>query len=172
MAGVVWVTGLYAAGKTTTAREICHRLQPEHAVVHLDGDDLRRLFGDNHDFSRSGRIALGKQYFDLAHHLESQGLLVVVSAIALFREVNEYAETTVDRLVTILLDLPISVLRERDPRGLYRAFDDGRMTSVAGLDLAVDWPQAPNLRISSPEATPAEVALHAVDTIRVAGLIS
>jgi len=133
MAGVVWVTGLSAAGKTTTAAAICRMLRPEVAVAHLDGDALRGILGGSRDYSRASRVALGKQYFDLASHLERQGILVVLSAIALFREVDEHAEKVVDRLVKVVLDLPVSALRDRDPKGLYRAFDAGQTRFVAGL---------------------------------------
>ena len=43
---VVWITGLSGAGKSSLAHEVVLRLRAEgKAVVMLDGDELREVFG-------------------------------------------------------------------------------------------------------------------------------
>ena len=43
---VIWITGLSGAGKSTLAHEVIARLRAQgEAVVMLDGDELRELFG-------------------------------------------------------------------------------------------------------------------------------
>jgi len=36
----------------------------------------------------------------------------------------------------------VNELRRRDPKGIYRRFDTGELTNVAGLDLTIDEPKA------------------------------
>ena len=38
------------------------------------------------------------------------------------------------------LDIPISELKKRDPKGIYRKFSLGKITNVAGLDLKIQKP--------------------------------
>jgi adenylylsulfate kinase len=42
----------------------------------------------------------------------------------------------------------LSELRKRDPKGIYKKFDNGEIKNVAGLDFQVDFPLNPDLLIS------------------------
>jgi cytidine diphosphoramidate kinase len=42
------------------------------------------------------------------------------------------------------LRVPLEELRRRDPKGIYRRFDAGEINNVAGLDLHIDEPEAPD----------------------------
>jgi len=46
----------------------------------------------------------------------------------------------------VFLDIPFDILRSRDPLGIYKKFDAGELSDVAGLDLAVDRPETPDLK--------------------------
>ena len=44
---MVWITGLSAAGKTSTAKIVADQLIKDgHKVIHLDGDELRQAMAD------------------------------------------------------------------------------------------------------------------------------
>jgi adenylylsulfate kinase-like enzyme len=92
---VIWITGLSGAGKSTLAHEVEGKLRHAgKAVVMLDGDELRAVFGaaeanvENH--GREGRLALAKKYSHLCLILASQGLTVVIATISLFRELHSW----------------------------------------------------------------------------------
>lgn len=147
---VIWITGLSGAGKSTLAQEIGKRLRQScKAVVILDGDELREVFGTtapnatNH--GREGRLALAFQYAHLCRILASQNLTVVIATISLFKEVHAWNRATLPGYFEVYLKVPIDELRRRDPKGIYRRFDAGELTHVAGLDLPVDEPEAADL---------------------------
>jgi adenylylsulfate kinase len=147
---VVWITGLSGAGKSTLAHEVVARLRAAgEAVVMLDGDELREVFGavaanaQNH--GREGRLALAMQYAHLCRVIAAQGLTVVISTISLFREVHVWNRANLPGYFEVYLKVPVEELRRRDPKGIYRRFDAGELTHVAGLDLPVDEPEAADL---------------------------
>lgn len=144
---VCWITGLSGAGKSTLANEVTARLRASgKTVVMLDGDDLREVFGavaanaENH--GREGRLALAMQYAHLCRVIASQGLTVVIATISLFREVHAWNRENLPGYFEVYLKVPMEELRRRDPKGIYRRFDAGELTDVAGLDLPIDEPEA------------------------------
>lgn len=144
---VVWITGLSGAGKSTLAREVVARLRARgEAAVMLDGDELREVFGavaaSARNHGREGRLALAMQYAHLCRIIASQGLNVVIATISLFREVHAWNRENVPGYFEVYLKIPMEELRRRDPKGIYRRFDAGELKHVAGLDLAIDEPDA------------------------------
>lgn len=144
---VIWITGLSGAGKSTLAHKVVAHLRAVgEAVVMLDGDELREVFGavaanaQNH--GREGRLALAMQYAHLCRVIAAQGLTVVIATISLFREVHTWNRTNLPDYFEVYLKVPVEELRRRDPKGIYRRFDAGELTHVAGLDLPIDEPEA------------------------------
>ena len=156
---VIWITGLSGAGKSTLAREMVARIRADgKAVVFLDGDELREVFGavaanaQNH--SREGRLSLAMQYANLCRLISAQGLTVVIATISLFREVYSWNRANLPGYFEVYLKVPLEELRRRDPKGIYRCFDAGELTHVAGLDLPIDEPEAADLIVEfDPERT-------------------
>lgn len=149
LGSVIWITGLSGAGKSTLARETVSLMrQEDKAVVMLDGDELREVFGSvaanalNH--GREGRLQLSMQYAHLCRFIAVQGLTVVIATISLFREVHTWNRANLPGYFEVYLKVPVEVLRRRDPKGIYRRFDAGQLTNVAGLDLPIDEPEAPD----------------------------
>lgn len=144
---VVWITGLSGAGKSTLAAFLAGRLREGgEAVVMLDGDELREVFGavaaNARNHGREGRLALAMQYAHLCRVIAAQGLTVVIATISLFREVHAWNRAHLPGYFEVYLKVPVEELRRRDPKGIYRRFDAGELTHVAGLDLPVDEPES------------------------------
>jgi len=144
---VIWITGLSGAGKSTLASEVVKRLRASgKAAVMLDGDELREVFGataanvENH--GREGRLALAMQYAHLCRVIAAQGFTLVIATISLFREVHTWNRANLPGYFEVYLKMPVEELRRRDPKGIYRRFDAGELTHVAGLDLPIDEPKA------------------------------
>jgi len=176
MAGrVIWITGLSGAGKTTVAIELAERLRGAgQAVVSLDGDDLRRVWGDSPTdeagYGREERIALGIRYARLAKLLSSQNLIVIVATISLFREVHIWNRENIPRYFEVYLRAPLDELRRRDPKGIYRRYEAGELKNVAGLDLDVDEPDCPDLLLDfmpprTARAMAEEVHSHLIESV-------
>jgi adenylylsulfate kinase len=111
----------------------------------LDGDDLRSVLGvPSSDFSREERLRLAFVYADLCRYLASQGAIVVIATIALFKEIHIWNRKNLPNYYEVFLDVPLSVLIDRDPKGLYERFSKGEIRNVAGLDFEVDFPSNPD----------------------------
>lgn len=144
---VIWITGLSGAGKSTLAREIVARLRADdNAVVMLDGDELRDVFGADvsnaRNHGRDRRLALAMQYAQLCSILAGQGLTVVIATISLFREVHVWNRANLPGYYEVYLKVPVDELRRRDPKAIYLRFDAGELKNVAGLDLPIDEPES------------------------------
>lgn len=167
---VVWITGLSGAGKSTLAAVLAGRLREAgEAVVVLDGDELREVFGavaaNARNHGREGRLALAMQYAHLCRVIAAQGLTVVIATISLFREVHAWNRAHLPGYFEVYLKVPVEELRRRDPKGIYRRFDAGELTHVAGLDLPVDEPEAADWVVEFVPGCP--VAALAEDLMRI-----
>lgn len=145
---VYWVAGLSGAGKTTLCRELAAHLRTQGcAVVMLDGDELREAMGATNAYTRQERLQLAMRYAHLCRMIASQGVDVAIATISLFREVHEWNRANMPGYVEIYLDVPLDELKQRDPKQIYARAARGELKNVAGLDFAVDEPQAPDVRI-------------------------
>jgi adenylylsulfate kinase-like enzyme len=160
MSHVIWITGLSAAGKTTLATAVTRRLREEGTpVVMLDGDELREALAVTDTHTRDSRLVLAHKYSRLALMIACQGVTVVVGTVALFKEIHAWNRENLPGYFEVYLRVPLDELRRRDPKGIYKRFDAGKLTDVAGLDLPVDEPAAPHLLIEYKSGVTPDVEL-------------
>jgi len=159
---VLWITGLSGAGKSTLAREVATLLRAQgESVFLLDGDEIREALdadagtGKNH--LRKTRLVLARRYSSLSRVISAQGLTVVVATISLFREVHEWNRKNIPNYFEVYLKVPVEELRKRDPKKIYKKFESGEITNVAGLDLKIDEPVSPDLVFEFEQGKPASV---------------
>jgi adenylylsulfate kinase-like enzyme len=174
---VLWITGLSGAGKSTLAYEVVARLRATgEAVVLLDGDELRDVFGavaaNAQNYGREGRLALAMQYAHLCRAISAQGLTVVIATISLFREVHIWNRANLPCYFEVYLKVPVDELRRRDPKGIYRRFDAGELANVAGLDLPIDEPEAADWVVEfEPDRSAATIAIELLKTLKLKGAL-
>lgn len=80
---IQWIYGESGCGKTTLARKLL-----DARTVHLDGDDMRRVWTDL-QFSDEDRMINNLRIAHLARVLDRQGFNVVVSTIAPTQEIRD-----------------------------------------------------------------------------------
>jgi adenylylsulfate kinase len=172
-ARVFWITGLSGAGKTTTCRALVCALRAQgRAIVMLDGDELRDALGASHAHGREERLALAMRYARLCRMIARQGIDVAIATISLFGEVDEWNRRNLPGYVEVFLRVPLPVLEARDPKGIYARARAGEAGNVAGIDLQVDEPRAPDVLVdhdpaASPEAIAARIIRHAQANSRI-----
>ena len=165
MSKVIWITGLSASGKTTLASAVTKSLKEKgHPTIMLDGDILRECLDVQKQNSREERRRLAYTYSRFAKMLSSQGVFVVVGTIALFKEIHQWNRENIPGYFEVFLNVPMEELRKRDPKGIYKKFFNGEIKDVAGLDISVDYPSNPHLKINfSKEKTPKIVSKILLD---------
>ena len=130
-----WITGLSAAGKTTLSTLLVEYLRKNKIeVVHFDGDDLREVFSD-YGNSKTDRLKRAKKFSKLCKLIIDQGFSVVIGIIGLSHELQEWNRKNIDNYIEIFLDIPLTELEKRDPKGIYRDAREGKIKNVYGFDL-------------------------------------
>lgn len=145
---VIWITGISASGKTTLSRAIMKKfktLVPEMCLV--DGDEVRALFGNDLSYDEVGRTAQITRIQKFVNILDDQKLCVVVAALYAHPKLLEWNSENFSEYYEIYLNAPLSIVRERDPKGLYKQADAGQMECVVGLDVPWHEPVNPTLKI-------------------------
>ena len=80
---VVWLTGLPASGKTTTAKALQNKLLSKGLRSEiLDGDQVRQTISPELGFSKGDRELHAKRVAYLSHLLSKNGIVVIVSLIS------------------------------------------------------------------------------------------
>lgn len=149
---VIWITGLSGAGKSTVSKSLISKLKTmKLSPILLDGDEIRESFQllvpSDSSFTRDYRVNLAITYARFARLLAAQGFFVVVATISLFEEVHAWNRANISKYFEFYLDVPLSELVKRDPKGIYARFELGLTKNVSGLDVKVDIPKNPDLWI-------------------------
>jgi len=143
---VYWITGLSGSGKTTIGTALYYRLKETHDnLVILDGDILKLVTTGG--YTQKERLVRASKYARLAKYLSDQGLWVILCTISMFDEVREWNRANIDNYIEVFLDVPMEVLRKRDRKGLYSSFAEGKVSDVAGLNGAAQFPKHPDVRL-------------------------
>ncbi len=147
---VFWITGLSGAGKTTTARDLAERLRRrQRNVIVLDGDELRRVYGDGLEFTVAHRHTLAFRHARLCQLLASQGFDVVCATISLFHDCHAWCRQNLKHYHEIYLRVTMAELVRRDARGLYQRASTGEQHDLVGVDIPVEEPISPHLIIDN-----------------------
>lgn len=143
-----WVTGLSGAGKTTIGKGIYTKLKESYPnTVIFDGDALRQAFGNDLGYSKEERLACAMRYARLSRLLAEQGIHVVCCTISMFDCVRQWNRDNIDNYTEIYIEVPMEVLEARNQKNLYSDAKDGAAQDVVGMDLQMQLPKQPDIRV-------------------------
>lgn len=156
---VYWLTGLSGAGKTTIGTCLFERLrEAKPNVFHLDGDVGRWAYNDKVGYSREERLDGAYRNARVCKMIADQGIDVVCCTISMYDEVRAWNRENMENYKEVYLEVPIEVLIRRDQKGLYTSVQKGSVKDVVGMDLKLEFPKHPDVRIvNDGSLTPDEV---------------
>jgi bifunctional enzyme CysN/CysC len=150
----LWLTGLAGSGKTAIATELERRLFDQGATaVVLDGGSMRLGLSRELDFTGAGRAENLRRAAETARLLNESGLMVVAAFIAPARDLRDQVRGIVgeERFLEVFLDAPLEICEARDPGDVYRKARDGRITTLPGVNVPYEKPEAPALTLPTAE---------------------
>lgn len=160
---ILWITGLSGSGKTTLATALEKKLRPTLPnLVLLDGDVIREVYGNDLGYKEVDRVRQITRIQRLAHFLEKQGIVVVVSALYANDDLLRENRRLFRRYFEVYLEADIEFLKTRECKGLYRKAFNGEMPDVVGVDIPWHAPKNPDLTFDLPSGIAPEEMLETV----------
>ena len=142
----IWLTGLSGSGKTTLARLLEKNLRSAgHKVEVLDGDVIRTHLCKDLGFSREDRDTNIRRIGWVCELLNRNGVVAVAAAISPYRNVRDEMRIKIARFIEVYLECPLSVLVERDSKGLYKRALAGEISNFTGISDPYEPPLAPEV---------------------------
>lgn len=149
---VVWFTGLSGSGKSTIANALEQQLHQRGVLTYiLDGDNIRRGLNRDLGFTDADRVENIRRIAEVAKLLLDAGVVVITAFISPFRSERDMARDMFEpgEFIEVYLDVPLSVVEQRDPKGLYRKARAGELPHFTGIDSVYEAPPTPEVRLDT-----------------------
>ena len=158
MGTVYWITGLSGAGKTTIGKLLYEKIRAKHPnTVFLDGDILRKVFGDDLGYSKEDRRKCAMRYSRLCAMLQEQNMNVICCTISMFDSVREWNREHIHSYKEIYVKVSMDTLQKWNQKGLYSGITEERQKEVVGIHMDIEEPRCPDLILENDgEITPEE----------------
>lgn len=149
--GVIWLTGLSGAGKSTIANLVEQMLfQQGYTISILDGDTLRSGLNQDLSFTKEDREENLRRTGEVASLFAATGHIVLASFISPHHKGREAVKEIVGEnfhLVHIHADMDDCL--SRDPKGLYKKALFGGIDNFTGVGQDYEKPDSPDLVINT-----------------------
>jgi adenylylsulfate kinase len=188
---VIWFTGLSGSGKSTVANTLDHLLVSHgfHSAV-LDGDNVRHglnagpaMLRETHGDEFAARFGLGFNAMDREENIRRigavaqlychAGLITLTAFISPYRVDRDRVRATMqsNEFIEVLIDTPLRICEQRDPKGLYKKARAGEIKNFTGIDDPYEPPLAPELVLRGGERSPHDLAHEVADYLVANGII-
>ncbi|MGF6820441.1 bifunctional enzyme CysN/CysC [Paraburkholderia atlantica] len=172
--GVVWLTGLSGAGKSTIANLLEKRLHAMGKRTYLlDGDNVRHGLNKDLGFTAEDRVENIRRIAEVAKLMADAGVIVITAFISPFRAERALARELMEEgeFIEVFIDTPLEVAEERDPKGLYKKARRGELKNFTGIDSPYEAPESPEIHINTTTSS-AEVAVETIfERLKTAGFL-
>jgi bifunctional enzyme CysN/CysC len=151
-AGVIWLTGMSGAGKSTIARGVeRHLFDRGCATMLLDGDEMRHGLCGDLGFSPADRTENIRRAGEVAKLFFDQGSLVICAFVSPYRADRDRVRALFPggRFVEVFVKADLETCQRRDPKRLYARAKKGEVAQFTGVSAPYEPPLEPDLVIDT-----------------------
>jgi len=120
----------------------------------LDGDVLRKTLCRGLGFSREDREENIRRITFVCHLLTRNNIVAIAAAVSPYRDGRDEARRAIGSFVEVFVKCPLEVLKQRDPKGLYRQALAGELNGLTGVSAPYEEPLAPEVVVETDKLDP------------------
>lgn len=142
---VIWIIGLSSTGKTTLAKSVFQKAKEKgfSNLVHLDGDQMRELYGGDLGHDVASRRMNSTRIQRLCKLLDDQDIHVICSILSIFPDARDWCRCNLRDFAEIYIESPMSELLKRDKRNVYAS------KNAVGSSIEFPTPVNPDIKIDN-----------------------
>ena len=168
----LWFTGLSGSGKSTLAELVEETLLERGMDVEvLDGDEIRKNLSKGLGYSKEDRDLNILRIGYVCNLLTRNKVVAIAAAIAPYADARHENRKIIGRYVEIFVDCPIDILKERDPKGLYKKAVSGEIPNFTGISDPYEPPEDAEIRVDTSSEVPEESCGRIIQTLEILGYI-
>ena len=167
--GLLWFTGLSAAGKSTIAHAVERELFNQGVRTYvLDGDNIRHGLNANLGFSPEDRKENIRRIGEVARLMVDAGIIVLAAFISPYREDRDAVRRLFagDNFAEIYVKCSIGECERRDPKGQYKKARAGIIKNYTGISSPYEEPENPDLVINTELLTVEEAVKQVITFLK------
>lgn len=152
--GVIWLTGLSGAGKSSLAMEAERKLMAAGIQAYvLDGDNVRAGLNADLGFSPDDRAENIRRVSEVAALFADAGMIVLTAFISPYRADREKARSAAPGAFhEVHVKADLATCEARDPKGLYRKARAGEIPEFTGISAPYEEPESAELVVDTTNA--------------------
>jgi bifunctional enzyme CysN/CysC len=173
-AGVLWLTGLSGAGKSTIGKALERELFALGCqTMLLDGDQSRHGLCGDLGFSAADRTENIRRVGEVARLFFEHGDLVLCTFVSPFQKDRDRVRKLIPegRFFEIHVDADLNTVRARDPKGLYAKASRGEVRELSGVSSPYEAPDHAELRVDTTRQSIAESVDEILTLLRDRGFL-
>lgn len=166
--GVLWLTGLSGAGKTTLALKVERELFDLGFQAYvLDGDNLRQGLNSNLGFSPDDRCENIRRVGEVAALFAHAGFIAVSAFISPYHVDRVLARSAAgDDFLEVYVKAGLDVCEKRDPKGLYKKARAGIIPDFTGISAPYEVPENAELIVETDKYDVAECSKQIIELVQ------
>jgi adenylyl-sulfate kinase len=166
---VLWLTGYSGSGKSTIAKHLEKALFNSHChTMLLDGDNIRHGLNRDLGFSDKDRSENIRRVGETARLFFEAGHIVICAFISPFERDRASVRSLlpIERFFEIYVKCDIEVCKRRDPNGLYKKVQTGKIKEFTGISSPYEEPERPELVVETDLHSPEDIVDTIVDLLK------